>query len=53
MLEATEADCCLVQGGTFRSDAVHPKGEFRVRDLKAILPFPTGISVISVKGEFI
>lgn len=39
MLEAVNADCALINSGTLRSDAIHPQGEFKVRDLKKILPY--------------
>jgi 5'-nucleotidase len=39
MLESVHADCALINSGTLRSDAIHPKGEFKVRDLKKILPY--------------
>lgn len=51
MLEATEADCAILNSGTLRSDTVHPKGEFKVKDLMSILPMVDPILVISATGE--
>ena len=50
MLTATNADIALLNSGTLRSDRVHPKGEFRIRDLLSILPFPDLLVVIEVSG---
>ena len=50
MLTATSADIALLNSGTLRSDRVHPKGEFRIRDLLSILPFPDLLVVIEVSG---
>ncbi len=51
ILEAVEADCCLLNSGSFRSDTLHPAGHFKIRDLKAILPYVDGLSVLAVSGE--
>jgi 5'-nucleotidase len=51
ILEAVNADCVLINSGTFRSDALHPKGEFKVRDLKSILPFLDTILVLACTGK--
>lgn len=53
MLEAVNADCAILNSGTFRSDLLHPTGEFKVRDLKKILPYLGQNVVISVTGKFI
>jgi 5'-nucleotidase len=50
-LEAVNADCCIINSGTFRSDTLHPSGEFKVRDLKKILPFMDTLVVIKVNGK--
>jgi 5'-nucleotidase len=50
MLEATEAEIALLNSGTLRSDRIHPKGEFKIRDLLSILPFPDLLVVIEVTG---
>lgn len=51
VLEAVNADCVIINSGTFRSDSLHPKGEFKVRDLKAILPFLDTVIVIACTGK--
>lgn len=51
ILENVDADCCIVNSGSFRSDTLHPTGCFKVRDLKAILPYPEGLVVLSVTGR--
>lgn len=51
MLEATEAEVALLNSGTLRSDRIHCKGEFKIRDLLSILPFPDLLVVIEVTGQ--
>ncbi|KAK0061775.1 mannosylglucosyl-3-phosphoglycerate phosphatase [Biomphalaria pfeifferi] len=51
ILTATKADCAILNSGTFRSDRIHPKGEFKVRDLLTILPLVDSLVVIKVKGH--
>lgn len=48
---ATDSDCCLINGGTFRSDRIHPKGPFTLRDLQTILPFMDAVVVIEINGK--
>jgi len=50
MLEATDADVALLNSGTLRSDRIHPRGEFRLRDLVAILPMVDNLVVIELSG---
>lgn len=50
MLEISQADCALLNSGTFRSDRVHPKGWFKLRDLLTILPLVDELVVIEVTG---
>lgn len=50
VLGAVDADCCILNSGSFRSNTLHPPGIFRCRDLRAILPNPTEILVIAVTG---
>ena len=47
------ADCAMLNSGSFRSDLRHERGEFRVRDLKKILPFLDEAVVISVTGDIL
>ncbi|KAL3859708.1 hypothetical protein ACJMK2_009913 [Sinanodonta woodiana] len=51
ILEACPADCCILNSGTFRSDRIHKKGVFRLRDLLTILPLVDPLCVIKVSGE--
>lgn len=50
LLEAVNADCAFLNSGSLRSDCVHPIGDFRVRDLKKILPFLDENVVLHVSG---
>ena len=45
------ADCAMINSGCLRSDLKHAKGEFKVRDLRKILPFLDESVVISATGE--
>lgn len=51
LLTSVNADCAMLNSGSFRSDVKHEKGEFKVRDLKKILPFLDEAVVIQVTGE--
>jgi 5'-nucleotidase len=51
MLAAVNADCAFINSGSLRSDCVHSKGVFKVRDLKKILPFLNHIFVLKVTGN--
>lgn len=51
VLCAVDADCCIINSGCFRSDTIHPSGDFKLRDLKAILPFVTELFVIGATGR--
>lgn len=51
MLTATNAEVALLNSGTLRSDRIHPKGDFLLRDLLTILPLPDALCVISVSGN--
>ncbi|CAG5129813.1 unnamed protein product [Candidula unifasciata] len=50
ILTATKADCALLNSGTLRSDRIHPKGDFTIRDLLTILPMVDSLVVIKVTG---
>ena len=52
ILEHIRADCCLINSGGLRSDMIHLKGDFKVKDLKKILPFQDGNVMIEVKGKY-
>jgi len=51
MLRSTEADVALLNSGTLRSDRVHPRGQFRMLDLMAILPMVDSLVVIVITGS--
>ncbi|XP_048735520.2 mannosylglucosyl-3-phosphoglycerate phosphatase-like isoform X3 [Ostrea edulis] len=51
MLEISKADCAILNSGTFRSDRIHPKGCFKLRDLLTILPLVDELVVIQVTGK--
>jgi 5'-nucleotidase len=51
IIETVNADCAIINSGTFRSDTLHPAGEFKLRDLKAILPFLDTIIVLQCTGR--
>ncbi len=51
MLCGTTADCGLLNSGMFRSDRVHLKGDFLLRDLQDILSFDTEICVVDITGK--
>ncbi|KAG8194114.1 hypothetical protein JTE90_003053 [Oedothorax gibbosus] len=51
MLSATHSDVAILNSGTLRSDRIHPRGPFTMRDLVTILPMMDSLLVISVKGE--
>lgn len=52
MLNGVGADCALINSGSMRSDQIHKKGEFKMRDLKMVLPFLDESIVISLSGLF-
>ena len=45
----TNADCAIVNSGSFRSDAVHPAGKFTLRNLNTILAFNPQCVVVEVR----
>ena len=51
MLAAVNADCAFINSGSLRSDCVHSKGVFKVRDLKKILAFLVECVVLKVNGN--
>ncbi|XP_071092097.1 mannosylglucosyl-3-phosphoglycerate phosphatase-like [Haliotis cracherodii] len=51
MLTATKAEIALLNSGTFRSDKIHPKGVFKIRDLLTILPLVDPLVVLKVTGS--
>ncbi|XP_022646777.1 uncharacterized protein LOC111270694 isoform X2 [Varroa jacobsoni] len=51
MLAATHSDLALLNSGTLRSDRVHPKGSFTMRDLVTVLPMMDSLIVLEVTGK--
>ena len=48
--DASGADACILNGGTLRSDVVHPPGALTFRDLVAILPMLDETCVLEMTG---
>ncbi|KAJ3649295.1 hypothetical protein Zmor_021046 [Zophobas morio] len=51
VLAATGADLVILNSGTFRSDQVHPAGDFTVRDLTNIVPMRDPLVILKLKGQ--
>ncbi|XP_045127274.1 5'-nucleotidase-like isoform X3 [Portunus trituberculatus] len=51
MLASCNGDVALLNSGTLRSDRIHPKGEFKMRDLMTILPMLDPLLVLEITGE--
>ena len=51
MLSSTEADFAMLNAGVLRSDRIHPRGEFKMRDVMEILPFMGSVVVVTVTGN--
>lgn len=51
MMSATHSDVALLNSGTLRSDRIHPKGPFKMRDLVTILPMMDSLMVINITGK--
>lgn len=53
MLQSVTADAAILNSGTLRSDRIHPKGPFRLRDVLLILPMVDPVVVIEMTGNSI
>lgn len=53
LLAATGAELVLLNSGTFRSDKVHPPGNFTLGDLVNIVPMHDTTVLLSVSGMYI
>ncbi|UYV70694.1 hypothetical protein LAZ67_8000291 [Cordylochernes scorpioides] len=53
MLSATHSDLALLNSGTLRSDCLHPRGDFTLRDLVTVLPMMDSLIVLNVTGEVV
>ncbi|XP_064466748.1 snake venom 5'-nucleotidase-like isoform X2 [Ornithodoros turicata] len=51
MLSATHSDLAILNSGTLRSDRIHPRGPFKMRDLVTVLPMMDSLIVLSATGE--
>ncbi|XP_066142642.1 mannosylglucosyl-3-phosphoglycerate phosphatase isoform X2 [Euwallacea fornicatus] len=51
VLAATGADLVILNSGTFRSDQVHPAGDFTMRDLTNIIPMRDPLVVLKISGQ--
>ena len=51
MLSATDSDIALLNSGTLRSDRVHPRGNFKLKDLLSILPLVDPVVVLEITGK--
>lgn len=50
MLASTHSDCAILNSGTLRSDRIHPKGDFKLRDLVTIMPMMDPMIVLAATG---
>ncbi|XP_014661915.1 PREDICTED: mannosylglucosyl-3-phosphoglycerate phosphatase-like isoform X2 [Priapulus caudatus] len=50
MLAATHANVALYNAGTLRSDRVHQRGDFTMKDLISILPMVDNLVVLKITG---
>lgn len=51
MVSATNVDIGFLNSGTLRSDAIHPKGPFKLKDLMMVLPTVDQLVVIKINGN--
>ena len=51
VLNDVRAECAILNGGSLRSNQIHPAGVFKRRDLRNILPFGSELNVLSVTGK--
>ncbi|KAG0415675.1 hypothetical protein HPB47_007158 [Ixodes persulcatus] len=51
MLSSTHSDLAILNAGTLRSDRIHPRGAFTMRDLVTILPMIDSLIVLSATGD--
>lgn len=51
VLAATNADCVILNSGTFRSDTVHAAGNFTLGDLVHVIPMMDPLVLLSVTGN--
>lgn len=51
MMAACNGDVALLNSGTLRSDRIHPRGDFKMRDLMTILPMLDPLLVLEITGN--
>ncbi|XP_050733996.1 5'-nucleotidase-like isoform X2 [Eriocheir sinensis] len=51
IMAACNGDVALLNSGTLRSDRIHPRGDFKMRDLMTILPMLDPLLVLEITGE--
>ena len=51
MMSATKSDVTLLNSGTLRSDRIHHAGDFTLKDMLEILPFPDSICVLAMTAH--
>lgn len=51
VMSSVFADCAILNGGSLRSDTIHPAGVFKRRDLRSILPFDSELVVVLITGK--
>lgn len=51
MMAACNGDVAILNSGTLRSDRIHEKGEFTMRDLMTILPMLDPLLVLGITGK--
>ena len=52
-MNAVKADCAFLNSGAFRSNQIHIAGDFKMRDLRKMMPFLTEHVVIQVTGRIL
>ncbi|KAL7677863.1 hypothetical protein ACOME3_004096 [Neoechinorhynchus agilis] len=50
VMRELDIDCVLLNSGSLRSDRFHKSGEFKLRDIKQILPSPDQMVVVKCPG---
>ncbi|CAG2103416.1 unnamed protein product [Medioppia subpectinata] len=51
MLASTHSDLAILNSGTLRSDQIHHKGPFKLRDLVTIMPMMDALIVLNATGQ--
>lgn len=51
LMASCNGDVALLNSGTLRSDRIHPRGDFKMRDLMTILPMLDPLLVLEITGN--